>query len=110
MPDIDHHRDRAYAETAFPAHGEFTVTETPAGLEVTGNCPACGGLTVMMFDYGPPDGVKGVFRRRDAGHSQRAAGPRTVTIYCECGHVHAERPEGALDRGCGAFWKVEIPS
>ncbi|GAA4240249.1 hypothetical protein GCM10022254_64230 [Actinomadura meridiana] len=101
---MDHHQDRTYAETDFPAQTEFTITRSSEGLEVTGTCPACGGLTSMTFDYGPPDGVKGLFRNKNS-----ASLPETVTVYCECGYVHANRPESALDRGCGAFWKVKMP-
>ncbi|MFG2091900.1 hypothetical protein [Spirillospora sp. NPDC048824] len=105
MPDIDNHQDRAYAETSFPMQHGFTVTEAADGLKVTGVCPACGGRTSMTFDYGPPDGVKGLFRNRAAAPPP----PRAVNVYCDCGHMHADRPEDAFDRGCGAFWKIEMP-
>lgn len=104
MPDIDRHQDCVYTETVFPMQDDFTVTRSSEGLEVIGACPACGGLTSMTFDYGPPDGVKGLFRKKDA-----PSPTETVTVYCECGYVHADRPESALDRGCGAFWKVKVP-
>ncbi|QXJ22963.1 hypothetical protein AGRA3207_004049 [Actinomadura graeca] len=59
----------------------------------------------MTLEKGPPDGVKGVFRHRRAA----PPAPREVTICCDCGHMHADRPEGAFDKGCGAFWLVELP-
>jgi hypothetical protein len=35
--------------------------------------------------------------------------PGEVTVFCECGHVHPDRPPDALDAGCGRFWVVELP-
>ena len=40
------------------------------------------------------------------------AGPATVpakaTLYCECGHVHPDRPASATDDGCGRFWRIDL--
>jgi hypothetical protein len=104
---IDHHSDNlkyAEAEIPVPADKPFTVQRGPEGkgLTVTGPCPACGGLTSTDFSHGI-GGTKG-FR-----------GPRPspirspITVFCECGHVHADRPADATDRGCGRYWTVDIP-
>ncbi|GAA2611668.1 hypothetical protein SMC26_10605 [Actinomadura fulvescens] len=103
MPDIDHHREIGYVETEFDVQTAFTVTARPDGLEISGNCPACGGRTRLTLERGSPEGTKGWFRPRRA-----AEPPRTVTVFCVCGHMHADRPEDAADNGCGAFWSVEL--
>lgn len=104
MPDIDHHRELHYVETEFDPQTGFTVTASPDGLEVSGTCPGCGGWTAMTLEHGSPEGTKGLFGDKKAGTPSR-----TATIYCECGHVHADRPADAIDKGCGAFWSVELP-
>ncbi|POM27618.1 hypothetical protein BTM25_20340 [Actinomadura rubteroloni] len=101
----EHHRDLGYTETEFPAQ-QFSVAESERGLTISGTCPACGGRTVTTLGRGSPEGAKGFFRR---GAVRTSAAPRTVTVYCECGHVHADRPADAIDAGCGAFWDVELP-
>lgn len=104
MTEIDHHRDIAYVEAAFGLRSEFTVTSTPEGVEVAGACPACGGRTTTRFERNVPRGTKGFFSRRTV-----ATFPRNHTVFCDCGHTHADRPEFAIDDGCGAFWEVEPP-
>ena len=105
---IDHHSNSltyAEAEVTVPADKGFTVTRSPAGkgLTISGPCPTCGGRTSTDLSYGI-GGTKG-FR----GGSRPEAVRSPVTVYCECGHVHAERPADALDKGCGRFWLVDIP-
>jgi hypothetical protein len=106
---IDRHKAVTYVETEADAQqaGQFTVTWTPDGRSVTvkGHCPACGGTTSTEFSpgiAGSKGGYRGVSRR-----PQKLPSP--VTLYCECGHVHGERPPDALDRGCGRFWPVYLP-
>jgi hypothetical protein len=108
-PGIDHHRELGYVEAEFQLQTGFTVTETAEarGLEISGICPGCGGRTTMALERGSPQGFKGIFRRRNVDGPP--APPRTVTIYCECGHMHTDRPAEAIDNGCGAFWSVELP-
>lgn len=104
MTEIDHHRDIAYVETGFGLQSEFTVSSTSEGTEVAGTCPACGGRTITRFERGMPGGTKGFFSRRT-----EATFPKDATVFCDCGHLHADRPEFAIDNGCGAFWEVELP-
>ena len=100
-----HNNSLAYVEVEVEAvtDGQFTATWAPGGegATVTGHCPACGGRTATKFSLGI-GGSKGV---RTSGQSARAL-PAPVTIFCECGHAHADRPPDALDKGCGRFWLV----
>jgi hypothetical protein len=83
----------------------FTVQRKVEGARfkfiVSGNCPACGGLTTKEFSYGIA-GSKG-FR----GPSTPTL-PTAVTLYCECGHVHPDKPASATDDGCGRFWRIDL--
>lgn len=106
---IDKHANSlAYVETEVnsPADGQFKAEWAPGGRTVTvsGPCPACGGRTATEFSPGI-GGSKGF--RRPAPHPQRLPSP--VTLFCECGYAHADRPPGALDKGCGRFWLVVLP-
>lgn len=116
MPELDpmdHHRDIPYAETGYQRQPDFNAEPASDGLgfEVTGICPACGGHTSMLFERGSPQGHKGGWFRRAATPSPgpEPATVREVTVYCECGHIHENRPAEAIDNGCGAFWQVEPP-
>ncbi|GAA0951704.1 hypothetical protein [Actinocorallia libanotica] len=102
-PSIDHHRDIGYAEARATADQPFTVTADPDGdgMVVQGVCPAC--RTFTEFAIGR--GIVGTKGRRRAS----APAPAEITVFCMCGHVHAERPPEATDRGCGRFWKVRLP-
>jgi hypothetical protein len=106
---IDKHANSlAYVETEAdsPADGQFKVAWAADGRTVTvsGPCPACGGRTATEFSPGI-GGSKG-FR----GPAPRPQGlPSPVTLFCECGHAHADRPPDALDKGCGRFWLVFPP-
>ena len=104
----DHHRAVAYFETEAGAQqaGEFTATWTSDGRSVTvkGHCPACGGTTSTEFS----PGIAGSKGFRDISRRPRIL-PSPVPLFCECGHVHSERPPDAVDRGCGRFWPVYIP-
>lgn len=107
--NIDHHKAVTYVETAADAQnaGQFTATWAPDGRSVTvkGHCPACGGTTSTKFSQGIA-GSKG-FRGISAPRSPEL--PFPVTLYCQCGHAHSERPPDALDRGCGRVWPVYLP-
>jgi hypothetical protein len=103
-----HHNSLAYVEIEAdsPADGEFEVMWSTGsrGVTVSGPCPACGGQTATEFSPGI-GGSKGF--RRPAPRSQSLPSP--MTIFCDCGHKHAGRPPGALDKGCGRFWLVFLP-
>ncbi|MDW5322523.1 hypothetical protein [Plantactinospora sp. KLBMP9567] len=109
-PRIEHHRPVEYrlADHRLQRDG-FTVAPTADGrrIEVTGSCPGCGGHTTVLWEYGIPSGHKGFLGRSGARSIDRPVGARTV--YCDCGHVHANRPAEAWDQGCGAYWQVELP-
>ncbi len=105
---IDHHRALDYAEAAAdrPAEGQFTVEWSDDGGRVTvsGPCPACGGRTGTEFSVGI-GGTKGL---RDVRAPATRELPDPVTLLCECGHAHADRPSDAYDRGCGRYWPVYL--
>jgi hypothetical protein len=107
--NIDHHRTVQYAETEVnaPAAGQFTTVWAAGGnsVTVTGPCPACGGRTTTEFSTGI-GGSKAL-----GGHGRPAAHklPSPVTLFCQCGRAHDERPADAPDRGCGRFWLVDLP-
>jgi hypothetical protein len=95
------HREVDYAEieTDVAAQGvTFSVTWAPDGEKatITGDCPECHGPTKTEFSTGIPDTK---FRG-----PKIPALPSPVTLYCECGRAHKDRPADALDRGCGRYW------
>jgi len=100
---IDHHKSISYAETEVQVTVPFTVQRQPQGRRITfavsGHCPACGGLTTKEFSHGIP-GAKG------------PSGPPTptdpTTMYCECGHLHPDKPATATDDGCGRYWQIDL--
>jgi len=102
-----HDNSLAYAETEADSSvdGQFKVAWTIDGrtVTVTGRCPACGGQTATEFSPGI-GGSKG-FRK---AVPQPQVLPSPVTLFCECGHAHADRPPDALDKGCGRFWLVFV--
>jgi hypothetical protein len=105
---IDHHRSIKYAETQARLDAPFDVQRLPDGKRfkyvVTGNCPACGGLMTKEFPYGiSGGGTKGIF-----GDPPPPAASAQVTLYCECGHFHADKPASATDDGCGRYWKIDL--
>jgi hypothetical protein len=106
----DQHKERvkfAEVEAAAQTAGQFTAQWSNGGRSVTikGHCPACGGLTSTDFSMGigGSKGVRGLDRPRPA-----ILIPSSVTIYCECGHAHDDRPPDAIDTGCGRFWAVHL--
>lgn len=107
--NIDQHKTVKYieVEAAAPATGQFTAAWAAGGRSVTvsGHCPACGGRTATEFSPGIV-GSKGL---RRPGRLATYVLPSPVTLYCECGHTHDERPTDALDKGCGRFWPVHLP-
>lgn len=107
--DVDQHKDQvkfAEVEAAAQADGQFSAKWADDGRSVTvkGHCPACDGLTSTEFPFGI-GGSKGF---RGPTTPRPAALPSPVTIYCECGHAHADRPPDAFDNGCGRFWEVHL--
>jgi hypothetical protein len=106
---IEHHRALDYAETAAdrPADGRFTAEWSADGRNVivSGPCPACDGQTATQFSVGI-GGTKGLRGVRDPATREL---PSPVTLLCECGHAHADRPADAFDRGCGRYWWVYLP-
>lgn len=105
---IDHHKPIHYVEqeVTVPPDRPFEVQRRAegTGLTATGTCPACGGSTNTVLPYGI-GGTKG-YRRPARPPSVKSP----VTIFCECGHAHTDRPSDALDKGCGRFWLVDIPA
>jgi hypothetical protein len=104
--NIEKHKNTlAYVEIEVksPANGEFSAMWAPDGVtvSVSGPCPACGARTASEYKPGIV-GTKGF--RRSPTTPQALRSP--VTIYCECGHAHANRPSDALDKGCGRYWLV----
>lgn len=103
-----HKNSLSYVETEAntPTDGQFTALWATNGQIVTvfGACPACGGRTATEFSPGIA-GTKG-FRRSEP---RSRTLPSPLTIFCECGHAHADRPADALDKGCGRFWRVFLP-
>jgi hypothetical protein len=101
----DEHKKVDYAEVqadAVTAGITFSVkwADDAKKATITGRCPECRGMTSMEF----PAGVPGVrFRGPDISTL-----PSPVTLLCECGHPHNDRPEGAPDRGCGRYWLYHV--
>jgi hypothetical protein len=102
---IDQHKSIAYAETEERLTVPFTVRRgTDNGrvtFHVSGHCPACGGMMTKEFSYGIV-GIKGY------GQPSGPAVPAATTLYCECGHVHADKPANATDDGCGRYWLIDL--
>jgi hypothetical protein len=100
---IDQHRPISYAETEARVTVPFAVHRQVDGKRVTlvasGHCPACGGLTTKEYPYGIP-GTKGPAAPPVPG--------KAATMYCECGHLHPDKPDAAPDNGCGRFWKIDL--
>ena len=103
-----HKNSLSYVETEVdaPADGQFRATWDPDGrtVVITGPCPACGGRTASEFSPGM-GGTKGFLRAKPYPRTL----PSPVTVFCECGYVHADRPADALDKGCGRFWPTFLP-
>lgn len=96
-----------YLEADMGESSRFRRTEGNDGaVTLTGTCPRCLGATESTLQRGFPSVLsvvtKGVGRRI---RRERAAAPRAVTMYCECGGGH-ERPPELRDHGCGAYWLV----
>lgn len=107
---IDQHKAIPYAETkvGVPMETPFSVTRQANGKRetfvVSGTCPACGGSMSKEFSVGVGgSGTKGGWK-----HQPAATEPEIV--YCECGRLHPDRPDGATDDGCGRYWDVDLPT
>jgi hypothetical protein len=105
--DRQQHENVDYVETQTDAKaGPVSVTWAPDGMKavITGHCPECHGVTRTDLDVGIPGtiGLRGWTSRRIPTI------PAPLTLYCECGHAHRDRPENAPDKGCGRFWLVYV--
>ncbi len=107
--NIDHHRTVKYVEAKVdaPVAGQFTAVWATDGnsVAVTGPCPGCGGRTTTEFSTG----IAGSKGWRGLGRPVPYLLRSPFTLFCQCGRAHDERPAGALDRGCGRFWLVDLP-
>lgn len=106
---IENHRPIEYAVNFHPNQAAlFRVAPSTDGRKVNidGICPGCAGLTTTEWTTGTGNGNKGLFRG-SAAKAQVA--DRNRLVNCECGHMHANRPDSATFHGCGANWYVEIP-
>lgn len=109
---IEHHRPVDYVvrdfrlQSAGFSFSQSTESSESGQLSVSGICPGCGGYTTITWDYGTGNGYKGLLRRGLS--SKPTLRPRARTVCCDCGHAHANRPDGAIFVGCGAYWQVEI--
>ena len=106
--NIDQHESLDFVETEeqVPPGERFTVTWAPGGRRVTvsGHCPACHGRTSTEFSPGI-GGTKGFLRPAEPCP---VVLPSPVTLLCECGHAHDNRPAEAFERGCGRYWPVYL--
>jgi hypothetical protein len=93
-------------ETQPPTDEPFTVTRSEDGrwYTVKGACPTCRAATVFRVAHGVLGPAK--WGRRDRPEPLTGA----ITVYCQCGYPHAERPPESPDTGCGAFWDVPVPA
>ena len=87
---------------------DFVVTPSEDGrrYDIMGQCPRCGGRTSTTWITGTGTGYKGLFHTRRGSLSPA---DRRRSVFCECGHAHANRPDDAAFLGCGAHWYVELP-
>ena len=107
---LDQHKGTvkfAEVEAAAQPAGQFTVEWTADGRSVTvrGHCPECRALTSSEFRAGL-GGSKGAFR--GSPKPPLTVLPSPLTVYCECGYAHEDRPQNALDTGCGRYWSVYL--
>jgi hypothetical protein len=102
------HRDIDYAENQVTYAGQPVVAGQGADSDevtVTVSCPACNGEFTTDYPRGIPQGGKGWWSWR------RVPEPLSgdLVMYCECGRIHANRPESSGENGCGAYWSVTLP-
>ena len=102
------HRDIDYAENLVTYAGQPVVTGQGPNCDevtVTVSCPACNGEFATDYPRGIPEGRKGLWPWGKV--------PSTLTgdvvMYCECGRIHAKRPDSSGENGCGAYWSVTLP-
>lgn len=97
-------------ETTVRADDAFDVARSTDGrwYKVTGPCPTCRATTAFRVAHGVLGPSKLGRRRRGR---ERAPEPLTgaITVYCQCGYPHQDRPAESPDSGCGAFWDVPVP-
>lgn len=105
MPLIEHMRCQ-WAQWPESKQDPVSVATTADGaLVVRTVCPRCRGLTVRRFaDVVPGQG--GYKGRRGGPDAAGPPAPRDRTIVCGCGMPHDGRPDGEMEYGCGAYWKV----
>lgn len=103
MPD---HQPTPFQETEVRPDASTVVRRSADGrwYTVTGDCPTCRAATVFRVAHGVLGPAKGGRRRT---RPAPLAGP--ITVVCQCGYPHPERPPESPDSGCGAFWDVPVP-
>jgi len=93
-----------WAEREFDLQAGFGSTIKGDEVVVSGTCPRCKATTGHGFPMGQMGSVSA-----EAVKDFAAAG-EIVTMICECGFVHDKKPSDSTESGCGAFWKVRLPS
>lgn len=85
------------------------VDVSPDGKSVSVRmaCPRCKGTTSTTHARGFA-GAKGVIGKKRGERLRREV--LALTRFCECGHRHANRPDGTYLEGCGAQWKLPASS
>jgi hypothetical protein len=113
-----HDTSLEYLEVDLGTPEGFQVTRGGSSVSVEGLCPRCSGRTHSTFRIASPDrkprsrGLLDRFRRgrreSDESGNGDAEDTEQATVFCECGAVHAKRPDDATDAGCGAYWIVTL--
>ncbi|MEV3856589.1 hypothetical protein AB0J38_19960 [Streptomyces sp. NPDC050095] len=96
-----------FQERELAVDGAFEVRRSEDGrwYTVTGACPMCRATSVFRVAHGVLGPVKGWRRRRAEPEPLTGA----ITVFCQCGFPHPDRPPESPDTGCGAFWDVPVP-
>lgn len=104
MPRSRAHELEKWAEVEYGVLPGFESTIEGDELVVNGECPRCYGQTTWRFRMGQMGAVD------SKAVSDLAAESQPTTIVCACGYPHEDRPDDAHESGCGAFWRVLIPT
>jgi hypothetical protein len=95
---MDHRDSVVWREEARPDQ-QIVAEEFDPDLDtVRSRCETCDAVTVRRIRKVMP----GVHK----GPEQAPPPPRRLTITCDCGYAHADRPAG--EQGCGRFWLVNL--
>lgn len=118
QPASSHNTSLEYIEVDLGTPDGFETSRSTSSVTVGGICPRCSGPTQSTFRIASPDrkprsrALLDRFRRGRHENDERgkgdAADPEQATLFCECGAVHAKRPDDATDAGCGAYWIVTL--